>query len=682
MPAITSVAYDLTMELSDGTVVGLMLARDEEEQPIYQTSYTPLLPPSQREGATGYGMFDPVIDLPLAQNDWWLGIGHQNMEQQRPESSVQVASLDSIDTSVRRVLFLAPNTQAMTKGAFTPDFFLETGAGSLLAFAGTAVYVWNTTTTTWDVADVTLDAAISGQPVEYDAILYAPLGDSQAYQYSSNNFATATASTITSEGKFAVSFVVYHDSSNAPTLVKHLNTNEVATSTNPINGGSWSASTEIGDTSVGINWLQPMGGTAKQDNLIIFKDDGIYSFDEGGNVQHENVDYRGRPFANYGYGAYVWRDKSVFYQVNGALMRWFPFANTDREPEMVYPPPFAFGTSRNIGQPQFVTGDWRGIYMVIKNADGNYRLLFGYPTEFSVSQAALGERREMWSWTWGIDLGANDSDAMFVAQQNGVANDWLLFRQGGEVRRLVLPRPGLTPLTDGNCEFAATGAALCPWLDADLVEQRKDIHFIRLTGFNVSAAEQVVPRFALDGGGNPESLTFTGTSVWQSGTRFRHELPASTRGDRIMTQLELRRGAVTATPQVFGYAWHTTLRGTPRITREFTVLADDQLTLRNKSQDLIQTGEFIEDTLRQAMDPARQVGPVRMGDNRSPRRTFWAELHQVQEVYASVGSNAQRRRYKRAYSILAVDSTEGLSSPARYNENFLYGDSNQYARAP
>lgn len=683
---IRTEAYDLTMQLSDDTVLGLMLAPDEDGRPSYATRNVPLLPPRQQEGSAGYEMFDPLIDLPLAQDDWSLGIGHQHILPDHPESRVQVASLTNIDTSIHHQAILAPNVIEMSgiTNAAAGGYFFNSAAGNLFYFVGVYVYLYNTSTSTWDLKD-TLEGSISGQPAEFDANIFVPLGTGTAYEYSSDEFDTAgTASTLSDTN--AVGFAVYHDNNNAPLLVKHNGTQELKTSTNPVNSGSqWGSAVKVGSTAHGINAMVPLGGSAKEDNLIVFKDDGMYSFDESGNVVDESPEFRGQPDTNFGIRFAVWRNKKLYYRSDaGTLMCWDPIDDPSSEPTTIYPPPFASGTSKNIGTVEAVGKNWRGLYIAIKNADSEYRVLFGFPTGFrSELTGAQGIREEVWSWTWGLNLGSDASDAMIVTANNGEANEWLVYRKGSEVAYSILPRPGLNPQTDANCEFAVTGQMICPAMDGNLVEQTKDVTSISVTGHDVGATESVAVSYAVNGSGTPETDTYVTAGLWSSGTKASFTVPASTTAERIATRFEFRRadGTATSTPSVHGYAWHTVLRGSQRWSRQFLALCDDRIMLNNGVRDDTQTGVFIEDTLRQTMNPSKQTGPVRIADNRKPRRIFWAHVHEIEELMVSIGGEATKPRFQRVYRIVAVDATEGLNKPARYNESFKYNAGNEYARA-
>ena len=120
---LTSTAYDIVMRLADGSHVGLTLADDPESGiPAYQA-------PS---------LVDAQADQRQGQDDWSYGLGHQDMEEEHPESALQVASMTNMALLEHRHAYLAPRIEPLqTDGDFTPDFFLVTSGSKILAFAGT-----------------------------------------------------------------------------------------------------------------------------------------------------------------------------------------------------------------------------------------------------------------------------------------------------------------------------------------------------------------------------------------------------------------------------------------------------------------------------------------------------------------------------------------------------------------
>ena len=674
---LTAGNYDVVCQLADSSRVGLMLAVDAETGlPLYDDRTAAPFEAGTREGAVGYETFPPGIDTALAQDDWEFGLGHQDVEGDNPRSARQLASMTNIAVE-HRIATLAPRVEAaQAGGSFTPSYFLTTSTNLLFAFAGASVYQYNTGTSTWDLKD-TMAGSVSGPPVEFDGTIFVPLGSSTAYESSSDDFATAgVASTLADPN--ATGFAVYHNSSNVPLLVRWDDTNEVKTNTSGLNGGAaWSGATKIGNTSAAITWILPMGGSARLDNLLVFKTDGRYTFDEAGTVADENPDYRAAPYASYGVGGVVYRDRTAIYPTRNALVRWNPFGDTEQD--VIYPPSHALGTRKNIGQPQFVAAGPDAIYTVILNTDGEYRLLRGRPSGF---QADDPQRHEAWIWDWCIDLGANACDVMHYVPStaNGTSNDWLVIRRGSSARHIILPRVGLIATQDGNCRFASAGTMLCPTFDANLVEQQKAVKYLRADGRQITASAVIKFGYLMDPDGELEDQTYTGLGIFDNSASsgfFQQSVPASTTGFRLATRIELNRGGGEPenTPILTGYAWHVNICGPSIKQRRFTVQVDTGLAGR-AGQGTDQTAAYIMSKIEAA---ARQVAPPRW---RLPDGSIVdAKVDYTSLRFITLPQAGAQPTMKRHVEIGITDATENGGSSVIYGTGKRYGADHTYGRA-
>ena len=657
---LTSTAYDIVMRLADGSHVGLTLADDPEAgTPAYQA-------PS---------LVDAQADQRQGQNDWSFGLGHQDMEAEHPESALQVASMTNMALLQHRHAYLAPRIEPLqTDGDFTPDFFLVTSGSKILAFAGTGVYRWNTSSTKWELKD-TMAGSISGQPVEFNTTVFVPLGSSTAYEYSTNAFESAgVASSLTDAN--ASGFTVYHNDSNVPLLVKWDDTNEVKTNTAGINGGAqWGSATLISNTSASITWLLPMGGSAREDNLIVFKTDGRYSFDREGNVADENPDFRSAPFATLGTGAIVWRNQNALFPIRNRAIRWDPFGESEQE--TIYPPENAFGSRKNFGQPLFMAGDENYVYMVIQNLDDDYRILRGSPTGFRAQ--GVVSREQIWAWDWGIDLSSNTCDALAYVPETatGSANPWLLFRYGSEVRHIILPRKGLVAIQDSNTRYAETGELIGPWLDGGAADRDKAYKFMQMDGRDLSASSTITPGYSTDVTGEMEDLTFTALPPWADATTvYQQTVPASTVGRNIASRFSFQRGSglPEETPVMRGYAWHAFYAGQKVQERRFTVLVDDGLLAQSNALDN-QTGTYIRDALKSAW---RQTQPVRI---KVPEGDL-VDSHVVSiNPHPITVTSLGAPKFQQVIEVAMVDATESAGSGVIYDTGRRYDEGHVYGRA-
>ena len=533
-------------------------------------------------------------------------------------------------------------------GVFTDN--IVAGSGALLEFSADASFAGT-------VDNVTLKLAQT------------------PYEYTEDYFVTAGVPS-TLDDPAATGFAVYHDSNNVPILVKHGGTNELKTSSDGRNGGSeWTAATKIGNTSAGINWVQPMGGSARIDNLITFKDDGRYSFDRDGNVADENPDFRSAQFDALGFGAFVWRNHNTIYPIRNRLVRWNPFGDSDQE--TIFPPENAYGTSLNVGQPTFGTGDENYVYIAIKNISGDYRLMRGRPTGFRSGSEA--SRQEVWAWDWGIDLGSNVCDVLQIvpATVNGTSNPWLLFRRGSEVRHIILPRAGLVAIQDSNCRFADEGTILCPWMDGGDVSREKAYKLLRVEGRSISATTTITPSFATSIVTELEDTTFTALpTLTTDTTSFELFVPASTTGRNIATKFTFHRAAGTpgSTPIMRGYTWSAFFHGEKTQARNFAITADDHQVMHNEGED-DQTGAFIRSQIRAAW---RQTQPVRIF---TPERDL-ADMHilSMASRVVTIQSTNEQPRFQTIIEIQGIDATDKVGEAAIYNTGVLYNDLHTYGR--
>ena len=115
----------------------------------------------------------------------------------------------------------------------------------------------------WDAVLVHASAAATDIAV-YGANVYVGFGKVVAYEYGSDT--TWTTSTLTGDAKFAIHWTV-----SRTTLWKSEDVNEIRSSTNPVNGGSWGSVYTIGPTDREINALHSFG-----DTVIGGKEDGLW----------------------------------------------------------------------------------------------------------------------------------------------------------------------------------------------------------------------------------------------------------------------------------------------------------------------------------------------------------------------------------------------------------------------
>jgi len=115
----------------------------------------------------------------------------------------------------------------------------------------------------WDAVYINASAAAT-DIVTYLTNVYVAFGSAAAYVYGSST--SWTVSNLASDSKYAVHLAV-----SRATLWKSEDVNEIRSSTNPVNGGSWSSTYTVGSTDRIINNMYSFN-----DTIVVGKEDGLW----------------------------------------------------------------------------------------------------------------------------------------------------------------------------------------------------------------------------------------------------------------------------------------------------------------------------------------------------------------------------------------------------------------------
>ena len=144
-------------------------------------------------------------------------------------------------------------------------------AGSMYMGLSGGIYQYNVANEVWNA--VLLDNTVAFTDLSsYDGALYAARGASNSYKYSTNG-TTWTTSTLVDPGDKATYFERTTNSAGAHALAKAILARSVYFSTNPQNGGSWSAAYTVGDSDRDITALY-----GAFDTLYVGREDGLWEY--------------------------------------------------------------------------------------------------------------------------------------------------------------------------------------------------------------------------------------------------------------------------------------------------------------------------------------------------------------------------------------------------------------------
>ena len=243
-------------------------------------------------------------------------------------------------------------------GEFTPTNFVNFEDNLYMAIGG-VICKWNETTDVWDAVYSSEFVVTSME--SYGGNLYAALGTANPYVYSANG-SSWTISNLSSTAKNAEHFVVARN-----VLYKTRTPNLVNSSTNPVDGGSWSSAFTVGDSDRDITGIYALG-----DLIYVGREDGLGGYKreseafDGGTDRFLDLfpDFRLQPSANNFKVGFPWHGKLYLTTGRNGLMSYDGRLLSPVTPAMQGPDTKSFG-----GQVRALGGDTDWLF-AIEDAPG------------------------------------------------------------------------------------------------------------------------------------------------------------------------------------------------------------------------------------------------------------------------------------------------------------------------
>ena len=548
--------YDVYLEY-DGVKVGFRLADIPDLGLSWSRGLQPMLAEEQRTSGTfDYQQVPAEVDVPLGFDNWSGGCG-----------TIELASLTStsvgynysqyIDASYGDRLYLSPafNQLYKTKTSSTtidaaPAFMAENSLGTYVC-AGRYLYKYDTADDEFDeVDDLGSGITFTGPVREFNGKLYAPAGDDDDYQVSSDG-TTWAASAATDNN--AVFFTARGRTSTTPQFWKIDSSGNLKSATAPDGSGStWSAAVPVGHTSETVTGL-----LTADDKVWVFKKEGIWWYD-GTNVNDFWTGGRQMLRDSNGKNPLLWVDGFIYVPYGDRLMRIDPQNETFI---MVYPTDDMLGNTELNGAITAITGDADWIYLAQKNAAGNTYLI------------KINPYKGVHTWNYQA---SNDCNALLVTGAGAIAdsNPSVLAGYASTIGSYINPRAGMRPPDDENYVYTTnTGVIIGPKLNVGAKLFKKFLSAGRVLGSSLTAAATAVLRYEIDEA-TPETI-ITADDDGESFAVFTNEVEFN----QIRYNMQMTTGSEGTSPIVNSVVLNTILNPPRRKSWNFSVSVSDGVIL-------------------------------------------------------------------------------------------------------
>jgi hypothetical protein len=510
----------------------------------------------QFEGSAKYAHFPPEQELVWEQHSWHDGFGQWLFDE--PNFYFESKNVDlrfkdqaTLASGLTTVTVKTGDTAFSDADCF-PCVHTD---GNLYVAVGRYIYQYDYTDEEFDEVKDLGSGTTCTHLVSYGANVYAACGASVKYYYGATT--SWTQSTI-SDG-YADKFAVVQT-----TLWKLLSNGECKSSTNPINGGSWSTANTVGETSdPGRNLLEILG------RLIVLKESGGYSIDAAGTITQ------------------LFKAPATFLQNNYKCVHDYhnmAFLATGNEGLQIYnrgfldsvhPRRWAPKSNDALGYVRGMTDDDEYLYVLLSDS----------PIIAGRLQNIGGQEDFAWHPLWyDATLRSEDNDLAraLIIHRNAAADGtrlWIFFADlDGSTRKpgyIELPASGVNPQYDlGAAEVSfptsGTNEFTTGYMDWGLAATPKAFYSVRLKTENLTANITVKVSYAID-----DASSFTDLATWTSNTDTHQFFPASTTGKRIRLKFTLATNAATTTPALINFSLHAALRPKPKKVWDFVVNVDD-----------------------------------------------------------------------------------------------------------
>ena len=444
---------------------------------------------------------------------------------------------------------------------------------------GQMIVAFDETNDVWDC--VRFEDSLSFTDLEqYDGRLYAARATANSYIYSGTASPAAnadwTVSTLTTPGDKAEYFKTVRD-----TLFKARTPNLVNSSTNPVNGGSWSTDFTVGDGDTDIVSLETI-----KDLLFVGREDGIWGFKResedwsGGTDRFIELfpEFRTLIDADNFKKKIGWNNRLYFadariglYEIDVASLTMVA-----RQPVLQGPSFSDYG-----GKIEGLGGDADWLWAVLDTPTSD--------TDATKISLVLAGRLEGGKFIWHTMTSVEIGDVDFAfADTTSVKAIYVVGRRENSLHselefkcsRIILPTRHANPALDLSPKFQTVGQGatvsgekrpylVTPWYDANLLNILKAWVSFTLESEDLSGTSQTITlEYQLDDAKDTDAWkTLTDGVFDTSPIEIKYfQTEVSTEADRSSRRIRFRLSFYTdddtKTPLIRGYSVEALIRGT------------------------------------------------------------------------------------------------------------------------
>jgi len=590
--AKANVSHDLSFLTQSGVEIGLMLAKgttaSTKDMPLYQETEDTTLAYQIYSGEPGYANLPPDREIQIGQTDWRAGVGQEFYDKSQPNRYWK-----SIGCDLRFTGQATAGPKAFNSGT-TPAIAKPTGVVRAAADFNDKLYigvddmlcVLDADGDTFAVFACTGDFSTSdfndGLNITdlkvYGDYLFIARGAANKYLYMDTS-ATPVITTSTITDGVADLFQVVDT-----TLWKALaSTAELKSSTNAINGGSWTTATTVGATTDNITGLLTESG-----QLFVMKEDMPYYLDTDGNVHRLIPELKTTQTSTNGTNSDVWQAKLYIPCGTQGLIEYDNGVVTWRSPAK-----FCSNISEFTGQIQAVTHDEEWLFAITDN--GNY-------LEVQGARAGTSEVGADWVWHPIAELTLTGCQIAWVSS---VYKKRLYIASTVNSETLTyypLPTTYGNADADTNYVFGTGGYFITPWFSANFRADYKSFIKLTLECENVGANDYITASYRIQGKTDFKDI---GNYISTYSTKYLPDYSTGVKPTSTLIQFKFTwKVTDTSTcPRLLSFDCRGVWYPTRRNIITCTVLCADGLAARNGTDDG-QTGAVIKAAIEEARDTA------------------------------------------------------------------------------
>lgn len=441
----------------------------------------------------------------------------------------------------------------------------------------------------------------------YGGNLYAARGTSNSYIYSSNG-TSWTHSTLTDPADKAEYFTVVRN-----TLWKARTANLLNSSTNPVNGGSWSANFTVGDTDRDITQIYGL-----RDLIFVGREDGLWGYKreseawDGGTDRFIDLfpDFRWQPSANNFKTGRAWQGALWLTTGRNGLMAYDINSLQTRTPALQGPDFKDFG-----GQIRGIGGDTDWLFAAEVNPGATISNILAARYAFYPGEGLQFRWHTMVSTRLGsLDFASVDGNYYYVTghftNTNYSETEVLTYRWN-------LPSKHANYAFESSPTFQTIGQGksisgqgrpyvVTAWYDGDFAALQKEMLKLVITSQDLSSgARQIDVEYQTDDEDDDDAWnTFATFNTSPSQTKYA-KAAITTQSNRVFRRMRFRFNFYTNSESnnltMFSFALFSTLLIPQRDVFQMTcLLEDNQTTLSGIDTEVASTKLANLKTLRDA----------------------------------------------------------------------------------